>query len=287
MMSRSLRGWLRAPGEQADAGTIMDASELDNRLRVAEAVVREAGRVAADHFARRELLSIQRKGAQDLVSEADRACEDLIVSGLSKLFPEDGFLGEERGAQNLDARTLWIIDPIDGTHNFLTGIPIWCVSVGLMVDGELVLGIIYHPVAAELYSARKAGGAFLNGHAIKVSGETELTRARIGVGFSYRGPIADHVRTIDSLLSAGCEYLRIGSGALGLAYTAAGRFEGYWERHINSWDAAAGIVLVQEAGGFVSDILAGEGLTKGNELLAASPALAEPLKRLTAFGNER
>src|SRR6188768_2830415 len=111
---------------------MVDAPELDNRLRVAEAVVREAGRVAADHFARRELLSIQHKGAQDLVSEADRACEDLIVGGLSKLFPDDGFLGEERGARNLDARAVWVIDPSDGTHNFLTGIPIWCVSVGLV-----------------------------------------------------------------------------------------------------------------------------------------------------------
>jgi myo-inositol-1(or 4)-monophosphatase len=262
----------------------MDASELDNRLRVAEAVVREAGRVAADHFARRELLSIQRKGAQDLVSEADRACEDLIVSGLSRLFPHDGFLGEERGAKKLDAHALWVIDPIDGTHNFLTGIPIWCVSVGLVVDGELVLGIIYHPIAAELYSARKAGGAFLNGHRIKVSGETDIKRARIGIGFSYRRPVSDHVRTIDSLLSAGCEYLRIGSGALGLAYTAAGRFDGYWERHINSWDAAAGIVLVEEAGGKVNDFLAGDGLNSGNEVLAAAAGLAEPLQGLTGFG---
>jgi myo-inositol-1(or 4)-monophosphatase len=262
----------------------MDSSELDHRLRVAEAIVREAGRVAADHFARRELLSVQHKGAQDLVSEADRACEDLIVGGLSKLFPEDGFLGEERGAQKLSARAIWVIDPIDGTHNFLTGIPIWCVSLGLVVDGAFALGIIYHPPAAELYSARKGGGAFLNGHAIKVSGETEITRARIGIGFSYRRPVADHVRTVDSLLSNGCEYLRIGSGALGLAYTAAGRFDGYWERHINSWDCAAGITLVQEAGGTVNDLLAADGLTKGKELLAASPTLAEPLRRLTRFG---
>jgi myo-inositol-1(or 4)-monophosphatase len=264
----------------------VDGSELDNRLRVAEAIVREAGRVAADHFARRELLSVQHKGAQDLVSEADRACEDLIVGGLSRLFPGDGFLGEERGACNLDAPTVWVIDPIDGTHNFLTGIPIWCVSVGLVVGGDLALGIIYHPLAGELYSARRGGGAYLNGHAIKVSGEVDIKRARIGIGFSYRRPVADHVRTVDSLLSAGCEYLRIGSGALGLAFTAAGRFDGYWERHINSWDAAAGIVLIQEAGGVVNDFLAGEGLTNGKEVLAASPALAAPLRRLTGFGKE-
>lgn len=258
-------------------------TELDHRLRVAEAVVREAGRVAADHFARRELLQIDRKGAQDLVSDADRACEDLIVAGLAKLFPQDGFLGEERGARNPDAKAVWIIDPIDGTHNFLTGIPFWCVSVGLAVAGELVLGIIYHPLAAELYSARKGGGAFLNGQPIKVSGESDLRRARICVGFSYRRPVEDHARAIEALLSSGCEYLRLGSGALGLAYTAAGRFDGYWERHINSWDAAAGLVLVREAGGWTNHFLAGHGLTEGSEILAATPGLVEPLKRATGF----
>ena len=262
----------------------LEASDLDQRLRVAEAVVREAGRVAADHFARRELLAIHRKGAQDLVSEADRACEDLIVEGLGRLFPGDGFLGEERGARNLDADVLWVIDPIDGTHNFLTGIPFWCVSVGLIVAGELVLGIIYHPLAAELYSARQGGGAFLNGHPIKVSGETDVKSARIGVGFSYRRPVADHVRAIEGLLSGGCEYLRLGSGALGLAFTAAGRFDGYFERHINSWDAAAGLVLVREAGGYTNDFLSDHGLTKGSELLAATPGLVEPLTKLTGFG---
>ena len=159
----------------------MQATLLDNRLRAAEAVVRKAGRLAADHFARREMLSIDRKGAQDLVSEADRECEDLIVSGLSRLFPEDGFLGEERGFRNPDAPSVWVIDPIDGTHNFLTGIPFWCISVGLVLGGELAPGIIYDPGAAELFSARKGGGAFLNGRPIKVSGETDST---LGVSHS-------------------------------------------------------------------------------------------------------
>jgi myo-inositol-1(or 4)-monophosphatase len=262
---------------------VMEPAELDNRLRVAEAVVRAAGRVAADQFARRELLHVDRKGAQDLVSDADRACEDLIVAELGRLFPQDGFLGEERGSQNAGAEAVWIIDPIDGTHNFLTGIPFWCVSVGLVTAGELVLGIIYHPVAAELYSARRGGGAFLNGQPIKVSGENDLRRARICVGFSYRRPVEDHTRVVNALLLEGCEYLRLGSGALGLAYTAAGRFDGYWERHINSWDAAAGLVLVREAGGWTNDFLAEGGLTNGNEILAATPDLVEPLKATTGF----
>jgi myo-inositol-1(or 4)-monophosphatase len=265
----------------------MEPTELDHRLRVAEAVVREAGRVAADHFARRELLHIDRKGAQDLVSDADRACEDLIVAELAKLFPDDGFLGEERGSRNPGAAAVWVIDPIDGTHNFLTGVPFWCVSVGLVVAGELVLGIVYHPIAAELYSARKGGGAFLNGQPIKVSDVSDLRNARVCVGFSYRRPVKDHVHSVEALLSAGCEYLRLGSGALGLAYTAAGRFEGYWERHINSWDVAAGIVLVREAGGWTNDFLSGDGLRQGSELLAATPGFVEALKQLTGFDGRR
>src|SRR5215472_16699757 len=177
MMFRSWPGSSPDPAAPVD-GSEHDPTDLDNRLRVAEVVIREAGRVAAEHFARRGLLRIDRKGTQDLVSEADRACEDLIVAGLARLFPSDGFIGEERGSRGVDAAAVWVVDPIDGTHNFLTGVPFWCVSVGLVAAGELVLGIIYHPLAAELYSARKGGGAFLNGQPIKVSGGSELTHAR-------------------------------------------------------------------------------------------------------------
>lgn len=261
----------------------MPLHDLDLRLRVAEAVIREAGKLAAQHFSGRAALTIDRKGAQDLVSEADRACEDLIVARLAEAFPDDGFLGEEGGFRNREAKAIWVIDPIDGTHNFLTGVPFWCVSIGLVVGDRAMLGLIYDPTADELFSAAHARGAFVNGVPMKVSGETDITRARICVGFSYRRPYAHHVGAIDALLGAGCEYLRLGSGALGMAYAAAGRFDGYWEKHINSWDVAAGLVLVHEAGGYVNDFLVGDGLTKGGEIFAATPALAELLKRLTGF----
>ncbi len=262
----------------------MPLTDLDDRLQAAEAVIREAGKLAAGHFVGRAGLVIDRKGAQDLVSEADRVCEDLIVAGLARSFPQDGFLGEEGGSRNPGAEAIWVIDPIDGTHNFLTGVPFWCVSIGLVLKGTAVLGLIYDPSADELFSAASGRGAFLNNAPIRTSGETDIARARICVGFSYRRPVGEHVRVVEALLSGGCEYLRLGSGALGLAYTAAGRFDGYWERHINSWDAAAGLVLVREAGGWASDLLANNGLMNGNEILAAAPALAEPLKRLTNFG---
>ena len=261
----------------------MPPSNIEARRSAAEAVVRAAGMIAADYFGRRASLVIDRKGAQDLVSVADRACEDFIVEALARDFGEDGFLGEEGGRRGGGGKAVWVIDPIDGTHNFLTGIPFWCVSLALVVANEAVLGLIYDPTADELFSATQGGGAFLNGAPMRVSGETELTRARLCVGFSYRRSVADHVRAVEACLSAGCEYLRLGSGALALAYVAAGRFDGYWETHMNSWDAAAGLALVREAGGWTNDFLAGEGLAQGNEILAATPALTESFKRLTGF----
>jgi myo-inositol-1(or 4)-monophosphatase len=256
---------------------------LEPRRRAAEAAVREAGQIAAGFYARRSSLRIDRKGVQDLVSEADRACEDAIVAALSRAFPDDGFLGEEGGRRGGSGDALWVIDPIDGTHNFLTGIPFWCVSIALVVGGEAVLGVIFDPCADELFSAARGGGTLLNGAPVKVSGETELTRARLCVGFSFRRPVADHVRAIEACLSAGCEYLRLGSGALALAYVAAGRFDAYWETHMNAWDAAAGLALVREAGGWTNDFLAGKGLEDGNEILASTPALVEPFKQLSGF----
>lgn len=258
--------------------------DLDHRLNIAESVIREAGKVATAHFARRDRLAVDRKGAQDLVSAADRECEAFIVGRLAEAFPDDGILGEEGASVNPEAAAVWVIDPIDGTHNFLTGIPFWCISIGLVVGAESVLGLIYHPPRDELFAARKHGGASVNNVPIKVSGETDITKARICLGFSYRRPIAPYVHTVEALLTAGCEYCRLGSGALGLAYTAAGRFDGYWERHLNSWDAAAGIVLVKEAGGTVNEFFAGDGLRSGCEILAVTPALAGPIHRLVAFG---
>ena len=251
----------------------MDASEIEIRFWAAQSVAREAGRLAAEAYHRRSELDIERKGTQDLVSEADRACEDRIVGTLQRLFPEDGFLGEERGAKNTSAKAIWIIDPIDGTANFLRGIPLWCVSLGLLADGEFVIGVIYNPVTEELYAARRGKGATLNGRKIEVSRAKSLEEARLGIGFSYRRPPAPHADAVKALLEAHCEYSRLGSGALGLAFTADGRLEGYWESHINVWDVAAGLCIVKEAGGHVNNFLDKDGLIKGNEVLASTPHL--------------
>lgn len=257
----------------------METTDLLARHRAGLDITREAGRFALDYYRRRASLPIERKGLQDYVSEADKKTEDLIVRELAGAFPDDSFLGEEGGFRQ-KGPLLWVIDPIDGTANFLRGVHHWCVSVGLIADGRSVLGFLYDPVNEEMFSAALGGGAFLNGEPIRVSGETDLGRARIGIGYSYRRPVGPHVQDIEAVLSVGCEYCRLGSGALGLAYTAAGRLDGYFERHINLWDVAGGLPILAEAGGICSDFMTGNYVTEGNELLVATPGLYEPLRHL-------
>jgi len=253
--------------------------QLDRRAEAAEAAVREAGALALDFYRRRGDLKIDSKGLQDFVSQADRDCESLIEAILTREFPDDSLLGEEGGLRR-KGPILWVVDPIDGTSNFVRGIAHWCVSLGLVADGRAQVGFIYDPVADEMFSAIAGRGAALNGAPIRVSDETDIRRARIGLGFSYRRPVAPHARDVETLLDAGCEYLRLGSGALGLAYTACGRLDGYWERHINLWDVAGGLVIVEEAGGRINDFITRDVVSTGNEILAATPALFDPLRGL-------
>lgn len=265
----------------------MDTKDIEMRYWAALAIVREAGGYAAEQYHRRHELAVESKGPQDLVSEADRACEDMIVGALGRLFPQDGFLGEERGTRNAGAEAIWIIDPIDGTANFLRGIPLWCVSLGLLVGRDFVIGAIYNPITDDFYAARKGAGATLNGRKITVSKTASLAEARLGLGFSHRRPTALHVDAVRAVLDAGCEYSRFGSGALGLAFTADGRLDGYWEAHINAWDVAAGICIVKEAGGHVNDFLGEDGLAKGNTILASTPRLHTSFAELVKLSSPR
>jgi myo-inositol-1(or 4)-monophosphatase len=258
----------------------MDERELDRRFHAGLGLVREVGQEARRQYRRRDTLLVESKGLQDLVSETDRACEDEIVAALSRMFPGDAFLGEERGLQNTGGDATWVIDPVDGTANFLRGIPLWCVSLGLVHRNVPVIGLIYNPVTDELYAAKRGRGATLNNSGISVSSVASLNEARMGIGFSYRRPVAPHVQAISALLEAHCEYSRLGSGALGMAFTADGRLDGYWEAHINLWDVVAGLCIVREAGGWTNDFMAGDVFRLGNPILATNPALAAPLQAL-------
>ena len=246
----------------------------ERRLARASELVREAGTLALASF-RNAALVVESKGVQDYVTEVDRAVEVLLVDRLHAEFPDDAFLGEEGGQRGASAgkSALWVIDPIDGTVNYTRGLPLWCISLAFVDSAGIAFGLIYNPVSDEFYCAVRGQGATCNGQPIRVSGVQAPESARIGLGFSYLRPPAVHVRGISRLLEANCEYARLGSGALGMAFVADGRFDGYWEPHINSWDVLAGICLVREAGGWVSDFLAGDGLFDGNPILACTPAL--------------
>lgn len=243
------------------------------RLEHANTLIRQAGELAMHYYQAPHRLHTTHKGVQDLVTEADRAVEALLIKALSAAFPHDSFLGEEGGWQG-QGNTVWVIDPIDGTANFARNLPNWCISIGLVVDGQIELGLIYQPVTDELFTARRGAGAFCNGRKMQVSSKCFPHESRINLGFSFRTPHEEHLLALDRLLTAHCEYSRTGSAALGLAHVADGRFEGYWEGHLNAWDAVAGLCLVQEAGGLTCDFLQKNGLRHGNPILACTPLLA-------------
>lgn len=254
-------------------------NDPDRRFHAGCAAVLAAGRLARRHFANRHLLEIEAKGPQDHASAADREVERLIVDLLSATFPDDGFLGEEGGGKVTNS--LWVIDPIDGTTNFIHGLAAYCVSLAYLRDGDVELGLIYDPSADELFAAQRRMGATCNGEPIRVSRRTRLADAMLGIGFSYRRPVSSFIEVTGRLLDAHCEFRRAGSGALGMAHVAAGRLDGYWEQHINSWDVLAGLLLVREAGGWTSDFLTEDALLNGNPILACTPALTDQLIGLT------
>ena len=258
----------------------MNDTDLEFRLRFGQAIAVEAGQQAKERYLRRHELKIESKGVQNFVSEADRLCEQTISGAIAAAFPNDSIIGEEHGVLDRGKEALWVIDPIDGTTNFLRGLPLWCVSIAVISDNEPVAGIIYNPVMGELHSARRGGGAWLNGTPIKVSSVTSLEQARIGLAFSYRRNLEQHVRVVSACFEANCEFTRLGSSALGMAYSADGRLDGFWASHAFAWDVAAGIIIMREAGGWVSDFMADEALNAGNTILAAPPSLVPKLQKL-------
>ncbi len=264
----------------------MNDLEIHTRFFAAQAIAREGGQLALKLFRNRDALTVETTGVHDRVSEADFEVEALIRDRLAALYPDDGFLGEESGAKESsgDASGVWVVDPIDGTDCFVNGIPVWCVSIAYLVGNEVEIGVIYDPNADELFATRRGHGASLNGAPICASAARSLEDGIVGIGYSPRTDRQPAVAAIDRLLSAGGMYQRNGSGALMLAYVAAGRLIGYYEAHINAWDCLAGIALVREVGGWTNDFLADEGLRRGNLIVAAPPGLEEALRRVAGLG---
>jgi myo-inositol-1(or 4)-monophosphatase len=252
----------------------MTPQDIAERRDCVEEAVRQAGAMALSHFRHPDTLNVKLKGLHDIVTVADQAVEDFLVRRISGALPADGIVGEEGGRRGSPAGACWFVDPIDGTANFARGIPLWCVSVGLVADGRVVIGIIYDPVTDELFSACRGLGATCNGRAIHASAATTPQTSRIGLGFNSRSDPAGHVLAIQRVLAMQGEYVRLGSAALSLAYIANGRIEGYYAPVTHAWDVVAGICLVQEAGGLTNDFVAEGGLERGNRILATAPGVA-------------
>jgi myo-inositol-1(or 4)-monophosphatase len=222
-------------------------------LKTAVAVAKSAGALQKERLWGE--LAISFKGEVDLVTEVDRRCEELIVAGLSDAFPDHSFLAEENVYQKGSAPYKWIIDPLDGTTNYAHGFPWFCVSIALEHEGEVILGVIYHCMMDELFTAVKGAGAFLNGNRLRVSTRSPLRQSLLATGFPYDRS-RDNENNFENFVNfqlASRAVRRPGAAALDLAYVAAGRLDGYWECKLKPWDVAAGFLLVVEAGGMVTN----------------------------------
>lgn len=252
-------------------------------LNVMISAVRKASRGLRRDFGEVEQLQVSRKGPADFVSAADLKTEKVLREELTKARPGYGFLMEEGGeVEGTDRTHRWIVDPIDGTTNFLHGLPHFAMSVGLERDGQMVAGVVFNPLTDDLFTAERGQGAFLNDRRLRVSARTRLEDSLIATGIPFKGkPGFDQFsKELDAVMREVAGIRRFGSAALDLAFVAAGRYDAFWERDLKPWDIAAGVLLVREAGGFVSDLDGGaEMLTKGT-ILASNAGLARPLASL-------
>ncbi len=252
-------------------------------LNVMAAAAEKAARGLKRDFGEIEQLQVSRKGPSDFVSAADLKAERTIRAELEKARPKFGFLLEEAGEiKGEDERHRWIIDPVDGTTNFLHGIPHFAISIALELEGEIIAGLVYNPITDEMFMGEKGKGAVLNNHRLRVSARTDLGDALIGTGIPFRGHgnTAAYGKVLDRVMPEVAGIRRFGSAALDLAYVAAGRFDGYWETGLQMWDIAAGVLLVREAGGYVTEVNGGKNPIGTGSVLASNQKLHKSLQDL-------
>jgi myo-inositol-1(or 4)-monophosphatase len=262
---------------------VITAAALDERRDWAQAVVRDCGRMALDLFDRDQPLDVRRKAGGEPASRADRDIDAFFRRRLAQAFPADGIISEEGEDRAGDADAVWIVDPVDGTRNFLHGSSHWCVSVALAVGRRLVIGLVYDPVLDELFAAARGGGATRNGRPLAVSPQVSLAGARIGFGFARKSSAAPIKASLTALVDHGAALRLLGTAALSLAHVAAGRLDAYFQYDLHVWDCAAGMLLVEEAGGRIGELPDGRCPRECGPLLAAAPGLADELGRITGI----
>jgi myo-inositol-1(or 4)-monophosphatase len=256
---------------------------LSPALNVMMAAARKAGRKLIRDFGEVENLQISLKGPADFVTVADQRTESILVEELTKARPGYNFLLEETGVlEGPDKSHRFIIDPLDGTTNFLHGIPHFAISIGLEREGQLVSAIIFNPVTDEMYVAEKGQGAYLNDKRLRVAARKDMKLALLATGIPFLGREGHEkfLKELASVMAVSSGVRRFGSAALDLAYVAAGRYDGFWERGLKPWDVAAGILLVREAGGLVSDLAGTQRMLEAGHILAANETLHPQILKL-------
>ena len=250
----------------------MDLKEICREIELA---AKDAGAFIGREAKVFDISRAEKRGLNDFVSYVDKTAEARIVKRLAEILPEAGFITEEKTATQRGKKYDWIVDPLDGTTNFLHHIPLFSVSIGLMADNEIVCGVIYEPNLDECFYAWKDGGAYLNGQKIHVSEQHEMKNALLATGFPYYdyGKLEGYIELFTYFARHTSGLRRLGSAAVDLAYTACGRVEGFYEYGLHAWDVAAGIVIVKEAGGTITDLKGGNDYIFGAELLASNTVL--------------
>ena len=252
-------------------------------LHTAVRSVREGGRVILMYFNQLDRLEYSSKGRNDYVSQADVEAERAVLDVLTRAYPDHGIIAEESGEREGSEYT-WIIDPLDGTTNFLHGFPMFAVSVAVKRAGVLEHGVVYDPLHDEMFTASRGEGAQLNGKRIRVSTTRKLAPSLLGTGFPFRdlAIIEPWMRSFQSLLPKTSGIRRAGAAALDLAYVAAGRLDGFWEFGLKPWDMAAGALLIREAGGLVADVSGGQDFLESGNLVSANPLIFEEFRKIVA-----
>ncbi|TIR27040.1 MAG: inositol monophosphatase [Mesorhizobium sp.] len=249
-------------------------------LNVMVQAAMKAGRSLSRDFGEVQNLQVSMKGPGDYVSQADRKAEEILFTELTKARPGYAFLMEERGLiEGEDGQHRWIVDPLDGTTNFLHGIPLFAISIALERQGQIVAGVVYNPAMDELYTAERGGGAFMNDRRLRVAGRTKLIDTVIGCGVPHlgRGQHGNFLVELRNVMAEVSGVRRLGSASLDLAYVAAGRMDGFWETGLSAWDVAAGILLIREAGGFISDFAGGQNMLDGGSIVAGNETIQRAL----------
>lgn len=253
-------------------------------LNIAINAARQAGDIIARHIEQREHINVTAKGSNDFFCEVDVKAEQAIINTIHKAYPSHGILAEESGIQQEDAECVWIIDPLDGTRNYLHGFPTYCVSIAVRIKHRIEHAVIYDPIRHECFSASRGRGARLNDHRIRISKQTQLSASMLGTSFPTRHtPIANrYLATFETLFNQCSSIRQMGSSALDLAYVASGRLDGFWAFGLRAWDIAAGSLLIQEAGGLMSDLQGSEEYLRTGDVVAGTPKVFKALLQTLA-----